>query len=282
MQDEHFSPDQNGLSLHSILSHWLTRITKTPRTNAALILNTSTKGFALLNLDSVEAIDYHAQHPEIVALTQLTRHDRPLIERIVDNSYTVGALQDQFYNSPPPPRPIPIELLTEEALSAAFQSAIEHIASLEDETTVKAGDMPLKGTLPKVLNYMAIQFTQHQYEILHIAYNMGSHEYELLTPAEKDRMEKLGKWGDRRTVLSCSLPELKKITTTTQLRLEIPSVETTIQKDSQDRQLDSCIDTARVPETDDAQAGGSRDDESITGQKPDTLEPPALSTENSQ
>jgi len=267
------APDVHGSTLHYTLNAWLTIMQRAPRTRAALLYNSTTKGFALLNLEDPTSIADTAALPHLHIITELTRHDQALTAHDIDNPYTIAALQDHIQFMKPPPRPIPLEILLLTALSAAFKSAVEHIEAMTDEQTVKDGTMPLKGTLRKVLNYMAIQFTEHQYEFLHIAYNMSNHEYELLTPADKQHMEQLGKWGDRRLLLSCTIHELKKLLTSDQIRLELPDAKANEQKAGENRKLDSRLDTTALPGPDATPGGRSDHDGAISGPQSDPMEP---------
>lgn len=269
-----------GVPLQSALAEFHHFRAKGKYAHCTLYQNKQSGGTVLATRDIGEPSEGELNALSLVHWCSLSSYDLPTVTHLLWDDTALAALTDYVLHELPPEEPRLLQLHAIAALSSAFTSAVNKIADLEDHAAVKGGRLPLTGPLKKVLNYMAIQFSQGQYEFLNIAYNMAAGEYELHTPADIERLHNTGKFGDRRLVLCCSVHELKKIITTDQLKLELPDVEQHLAPTREDRQLDSPINSDGVSLTDATKAGRSDNDGPITRPESDSLEPSAHRGEN--
>jgi len=242
-------------------------------TDVGIYLNQRSSGLISIALNDLDAKAHIARDPSCYPYLFLYLDDLPIINQIIASPFISEVLYDHIIHVKPPIMPLSITAFILEVFPPMLRDALERIDELSQPQTIQESNMALRGPLTKVVNYMAVMFAQHGYEILNIAFNMSSHEYELLTPAEVDRMEKTNKWGDRRKILSCSIHELRNITATPQLTLELVNDTANNAYPGENRELNPHIDSSTLPRENGPSIRRSGYDQSHPGVESNNMEP---------
>lgn len=237
MTQDELDDHVKGAPLAAVVLHLLEAVPAKSFQTQALYRNKETGGFFTLPARERFATIQLYVPSNFLHVSLIDRRDQTALLTLARGTALMAAFEDWLTH----------DLTTEftDSLTAALLtsaeetllSAISEIARLQPPETEIQVDMALKGTLHKCVNYMALLFSQHGYEFLNIAFNMGTKEYELLTPAEVTTMKNADRWGDRRIVLTCTIYELEKLTTSPQLKLELPNVQKADTQNSKDREL---------------------------------------------
>ena len=214
-----------GEPLTRVLSTMCSAITAGHMHTQALYRNQITGGWFTLEAKSANTQLNDYPGIRVASAGLIDTKDEKTLLALLHNRVSLAAFEDWLVNDIQAELTSDITDLLLTCLEDTLSSAINEISRLTPPTPEVQTDMPLRGTLPACLKYMALQFSQHGYEFLNIAYNMETHEYELLTNAEADKLHKLGTWGDRRMVLTCSAFEITTILATASPQLTIPGFD---------------------------------------------------------
>jgi hypothetical protein len=216
-----------GTPLQLVLLDLINTIPAKSFTTQALYRNKVTGGFFTLPANTANLFPSNYTHHNFLHLALINRRDEKALLALSRNRFILACFEDWLTNDLQAEIASDLTDLIFTACEETLESAINEITRLQPPEKEIQTEMALKGTLAKCVHYMALVFHQHHYDFLNIAFNGASHEYEMLTPAEVNTMKAANRWDDRRIVLTCSLYELEKLTTSPQLNLGLPHVEET-------------------------------------------------------